>query len=186
MPRFGEAMSNGLTPANCNQTIRGRLFMQSTPTLLGAAAIAALMLAAPAYGDTLKSRIAFNTGIGEKTASQPADGVEVAYQVTLSGGELDGCTVDIVESLYGREEGAWGIFDIAGDVTCDRGGFSYSSSGAWDGNGFHAAGAIEDGSGSGEFEGISGRVAQLGGGGAAAAGGTMDISYDLVVDASEG
>jgi hypothetical protein len=71
-------------------------------------------------------------------------------------------------------------------VTCDRGGFSYTSSGAWDGNGVHAAGAIEDGSGSGEFAGISGRVAQLGGGGAAAAGGTMDISYDLVVDASEG
>ena len=160
--------------------------MQSTSTWLGAAAIAALMLAAPAYGGTLKSRVAFNNGIGEKTASQPADGVEVAYQVTLSGGDLDGCTVDIVEVLVPREEGAWGFFDIAGDVSCDRGGFSYTSSGAWDGNGFHASGAIEDGSGSGEFEGISGRVAQLGGGGAAAAGGTMDISYDLVFDASEG
>ena len=116
--------------------------------------------------DTLKSGVAFNNGIGKKTATQPADGVEVAYQITLKGGDLDGCAVDVVEQLYGRDEGAWGIFDIAGDVKCDRGGFSYTSSGAWDGKGFHAAGDVEDGSGSGDFEGISGRVAQLKGGGA--------------------
>ena len=144
-----------------------------------------MIAAAPAYADTLKSGVAFNTGIGEKTADQPMNGVEVAYQITLQGGDLDGCTVDVVESLYGRDEGAWGIFDIAGDVTCDRGGFSYTSSGAWDGNGFHAAGEIEEGSGSGEFEGISGRVAQLGGAGAAAGDGTTDISYDLVFDTAE-
>jgi hypothetical protein len=96
--------------------------------------------------------------------------------------DLDGCTVDIVEALYGRDEGAWGIFDIAGDVKCDRGAFAYTSSGAWDGNGFHAAGDIEDGSGSGDFEGIKGRVAQLGGGAADAGNGTFDISYDLVFD----
>jgi hypothetical protein len=144
-----------------------------------------LIAAAPAYADTLKSGVAFNTGIGEKTADQPMDGVEVAYQITLQGGDLDGCTVDIVESLHGRDEGAWGIFDIAGDVSCDRGGFSYTSSGAWDGNGFHAAGEIEEGSGSGDFEGISGRVAQLGGGGANAGDGTTDISYDLVFDTVE-
>jgi hypothetical protein len=130
----------------------------------------------------LKSGVAFNNGIGEKTANQPADGVQVAYQITLNGGDLDGCTVDVVESLYGCDEGAWGIFDISGDVKCDRGGLSYTSSGAWDGNGFHAVGAIEDGSGSGEFEGISGRVAQLNGGGADAGNGTFDISYDLVFD----
>ena len=141
-----------------------------------------MIAATPASAGTLKSDVAFNNGIGEKTASQPANGVEVSYQITLQGGDLDGCTVDIVESLYGRDEGAWGIFDIAGDVKCDRGGFSYSSSGAWDGKGFHAAGAIEDGSGSGEFEGISGRVGQLNGGGADAGNGTFDISYDLVFD----
>jgi hypothetical protein len=160
--------------------------MQPRYTLLCAATIAAMVAAGPAFADTLKSGVAFNNGIGEKTASQPADGVEVAYQITLKGGDLDGCTVDIVEQLYGRDEGAWGIFDIAGDVKCDRGGFSYTSSGAWDGNGFHAAGAIEDGSGRGEFEGISGRVAQLGGGGADAGDGTFDISYDLVFDTAEG
>ena len=121
--------------------------MQPQRTLLCTAAIAAMMAATPASAGTLKSDVAFNNGIGEKTASQPANGVEVSYQITLQGGDLDGCTVDIVESLYGRDEGAWGIFDIAGDVKCDRGGFSYSSSGAWDGKGFHAAGAIEDGSG---------------------------------------
>jgi hypothetical protein len=154
--------------------------------LLCTAAIAAITAAMPAAADTLKSAVAFNNGIGKKTANQPANGVEVAYQITLKGGDLDGCTVDVVESLYGRDEGAWGIFDIAGDVSCDRGGFSYTSSGAWDGNGFHAAGAIEDGSGSGEFENISGRVAQLKGGGADAGNGTFDISYDLVFDTEGG
>jgi hypothetical protein len=153
--------------------------------LVFTAGILVMIAATPAYADTLKSGVAFNTGIGEKTANQPANGVEVAYQITLKGGDLDGCTVDVVESLYGRDEGAWGIFDIEGDVKCDRGGFSYTSSGAWDGNGFHAAGEIEDGSGSGEFEGISGRVAQLGGGGADAGDGTFDISYDLVFDTAE-
>lgn len=159
--------------------------MRSKHTLLCTAAIAAMIAAAPAYADTLKSAVAFNSSIGKKTANQPMNGVEVAYQITLKGGDLDGCTVDIVESLYGRNEGAWGIFDIAGDVICDRGGFSYTSSGVWDGNGFHAAGHIEDGSGSGDFEGISGRVAQLGGSGADAGDGTFNISYDLVFDTAE-
>jgi hypothetical protein len=159
--------------------------MQSRRTLLCTAAIAAVIAAAPAGADTLKSGVAFNNGIGKKTATQPADGVEVAYQLTLQGGDLDGCTVDVVEQLYGREEGAWGIFDIAGDVRCDRGGFAYTSSGAWDGNGFHASGNIADGSGSGEFEGISGRVAQLKGAGADAGDGTFNIAYDLVFDAAK-
>jgi hypothetical protein len=157
--------------------------MQRKRTLLCTAATLAMVAAAPASADTLKSGVAFNNGIGKKTATQPEGGVEVGYQVTLKGGDLDGCTVDVVEQLYGREDGAWGIFDIAGDVKCDRGGFSYTSSGAWDGNGFHAAGEIEDGSGSGDFEGIKGRVAQLKGAGADAGDGTFNISYDLVLDA---
>jgi hypothetical protein len=159
--------------------------VQPKRTLLSTAALAALIAATPAAADTLKSGVAFNNGIGKKTATQPANGVEVAYQIMLQGGDLDGCAVAIVESLYGRDEGAWGIFDIAGDVKCDRGGFSYTSSGAWDGKGFHAAGDIKDGSGSGEFEGISGRVAQLGGGAADAGDGTYNISYDLVLDAAK-
>jgi hypothetical protein len=160
--------------------------MQPRCMLLSTAAIAAVIAATPAAADPLKSGVAFNTGIHEKTANQPADGLQVSYQITLKGGDLDGCTVDIVESLYGRDDGAWGIFDIQSDVKCDRGGFSYTSSGAWDGNGFHAAGDIEDGSGSGDFEGISGRVAQLNGGGAEAGDNTTDISYDLVFDTKEG
>ena len=136
-----------------------------------------------AYAETMKSSVSFNNGIGEKTTGQPANGMQVSYEIPLSGGELEGCKVAIVESLYGREDGAWGIFDIEGNLTCgDRGGFSYTSSGAWDGNGFHAAGHIVDGSGSGEFEGISGRVAQLGGGAAPKDDGTADISYDLVIE----
>jgi hypothetical protein len=149
------------------------------------AAVSLMMAATPASAETLKSGVAFNNGIGEKTANQPADGMEVSYQITLKGGDLDGCTVDIVEQLRPREEGAWGLFDIEGDVTCDDGGFSYTSSGAWDGNGFHAAGDIVDGSGTGRFENASGRVAQLNGGAAGAANGTADISYDLVIDISE-
>jgi Protein of unknown function (DUF3224) len=159
--------------------------MHSTRTLLYAAAALAMVAATPAAADTLKSGVAFNNGIGKKTATQPADGVEVAYQLTLKGGDLDGCAVDVVEQLYGREEGAWGIFDIAGDVKCDRGGFAYTSSGAWDGKGVHAAGEIVDGSGSGDFEGITGRVAHLNGGGADAGDGTFNISYDLVFDAAQ-
>jgi hypothetical protein len=145
-----------------------------------------MMAAAPTSADTLKSGVAFNNGIGAKTAKQPADGVEVTYQITLKGGDLDGCTVDVVEQLRPREEGAWGLFDIKGDVTCGDGAFAYTSSGAWDGNGFHAAGDIVEGSGSGQFEGVAGRVAQLKGGGADAGDGTANISYDLVFDTSEG
>ena len=44
---------------------------------------------------------------------------------------------------------------------------------------------IKDGSGSGDFEGVSGRVAQLGGGAADAGDGTYNISYDLVFDAAK-
>ena len=146
-----------------------------------AAAIVALLAVTPASAEGLRSDVAFNTGMGEKTASQPSNGVEVSYQVKLKGGELDGCTVDIVEALYGRDEGKWGIFDIAGDVACSGGKFAYTTSGAWDGNGFHASGDIKEGSGRGDFEGIGGRIAQLGGA-AAADDGTLDVSYQLVVD----
>jgi hypothetical protein len=159
-------------------------FVFSTAAVV--ATIAAIMTVGPVSAEALRSNVAFNTGIGEKTASQPGDGMEVAYQITLQGGDLDGCTVDVIEQLRPREEGAWGLFDIKGDVTCDDSGFAYTSSGAWDGNGFHAAGDIVDGSGSGKFENVSGRVAQLKGGGADAGDGTANISYELVFDTPEG
>lgn len=155
-----------------------------TAALFGS--VAAMIATTPASAEVLRSGVAFNNAIGEQTANQPADGMEVAYQITLEGGDLDGCTVEIVEVLLPRDEGAWGLFDIQGDVSCDDGGFSYTSSGAWDGNGFHAAGDIESGSGSGQFEGVSGRVAQLGGGAADAGDGSLDISYELVFDTEEG
>ncbi len=156
-----------------------------TKDIASAAAIVVLVAVTPASAEELRSDVAFNTGMGEKTANQPSNGVKVAYQVKLKGGDLDGCTVDIVEALYGRDDGKWGIFDIAGDVTCSGGKFAYTTSGAWDGNGFHASGNIKDGSGSGKFEGIAGRVAQLGGGAADAGDGTSNISYKLVVDKFE-
>lgn len=156
--------------------------MSSKITVLGAATIAALMAVGPVSADALRSNVTFNNSIGEKTSDQPANGVKVAYQITLQGGDFDGCTVDIVESLYGRDEGAWGTFDIAGELSCDNGKFGYTTSGAWDDNGFHAAGDINAGSGSGDFSNIEGRVIQLGGGAAAASDGTLDIHYELVVD----
>ena len=147
----------------------------------------AIIVISPVSAKTVRGNVAFNTGIGNKTGNQPAGGVEVAYQITLKGGDLDGCTVDIIEDLHPRNEGAWGIFDIAGKVSCpDGGSFAYTSSGSWDGKGFHAAGTIVDGSGNGRFKGAKGRVAQLGGAGASAANGTTDISYELVVDTAEG
>lgn len=147
---------------------------------------ASAVLASPlAHAEAMRSDVAFNNGIGQATSSQPADGMEVAYQVDLENGDLEGCSVDIVEALYPRDEGAWGIFDIAGDVSCDGGGFSYKSSGSWDGNGFHAAGNIEDGSGSGDYQGIAGRVVQLGGGAAPNSDGTADVVYSLVFDIAD-
>jgi hypothetical protein len=52
--------------------------MQPRRMLLCTAAVAALIAATPAAADTLKSGVAFNNGIGKKTATQPAAGVEVA------------------------------------------------------------------------------------------------------------
>lgn len=54
------------------------------------AAITALMMTTSASAEALRSKVAFNTGIGEKTTDQPANGVKVTYQVKLQGGELDG------------------------------------------------------------------------------------------------
>ena len=41
---------------------------------------------------------------------------------------------------------------------------------------------IKDGSGTGKYKGIAGRIAQLGGAGSKAQDGGFNISYDLVVD----
>jgi hypothetical protein len=156
--------------------------MQSPRAIVYAFTVTAILASAPASADVMRSGVAFNTGIGQKTDEKPADGNRVAYQITLQGGDLDGCRVDVVEELYPRDEGAWGIYVIAGDVTCDDGGFAYDIAGAWDGNGFHGTGAIEEGSGSGRFEGVSGRVAQLNTAGKDAGDGTFDLSYDLVFE----
>jgi hypothetical protein len=137
--------------------------------------------AAPA--DALRANVAFNTGVWRQAAEQPQGGTAALYETMLSGGDLDGCTAAISETLFSRDQGAWGIFDIMASVACESGGFDYVSSGAWEGSGFHGAGHVVDGSGSGDFEGLSGRVAQIG---ASIAPGeeadTLDVSYDLIVD----
>jgi hypothetical protein len=144
--------------------------------------IMGLAVVSPASAAMMRASVAFNNGIGTKTATQPDGGVEVTYQITLKGGELDGCTVAIVEQLYPREDGAWDTFFIDGDVTCTHATLAYASAGSWDGAALHAAGTIKGGTG--RFDGVKGRVAQIGGGAKPAGDGTADIFYDLLIDAS--
>ena len=47
--------------------------------------VAGAITLTPAYAATMKSSVAFNTGIGKKTDSQPNNGVQVSYQITLKG-----------------------------------------------------------------------------------------------------
>ena len=147
-----------------------------------AAAAAAIIVAGPVGADTLRSGAAFNTGIHQKAEQQPSDGMAVTYPVTFTGGELDGCMAEIAETLYPRDEGSWGIFEVAGDVTCgDDGGFAFTSTGSWDDKGFHSAGKVTEGSGSGSYAGLAGRLAQSGSA-TPAKDNTLDIAYEILID----
>ena len=57
------------------------------------------------------------------------------------------------------------------------------SAGAWDGSGFHGSGVVVPDSGTGDFEGLAARIAQIGGG-LTPIEGTKDlqIKYELIVD----
>jgi hypothetical protein len=148
----------------------------------------AVMLAAtaPATAETLRSKVAFNTASQQPAASQPAGGHAVTWEVKLSGGELDGCTATFVDNLFPRDNGAWGIFELGGTVTCDKGAFKFTTTGAWDGNGFHGAGVISEDGRTGEFAQATGRVAQIGVKFVpAATEGTFDVSYELIVDRTD-
>jgi hypothetical protein len=146
-------------------------------------AVAATALIAGAAGaETMRATTTFNTGIQEMAAEQPADGVAVEFPVVYDGA-LDGCTAQIAERLFPRDEGAWGIFEVAGDVTCGDGGFAFTTAGSWDEKGFHSAGHVSEGSGTGRFSDLAGRIAQSGGFEPAADGNT-EISYVLMIDAA--
>jgi hypothetical protein len=148
----------------------------------------AVMLAAapPAMAETMRSKVAFNTAIQKPAASQPADGVAVTWDVTLSGGELDGCTAGFVDSLFPRDNWSWGIFELAGSVACNRGTFRFTTTGSWDKNGFHGAGVISKAGRSGEFSQVEGRVAQIGARLVpASTAGTFDVTYELIVDRTD-
>jgi hypothetical protein len=145
------------------------------------ATVAAALLAGPSFAETLRSETTFNTGAQKPAAQQPADGVAVTYPVAYSGGDLDGCTAEVAENLYPRDEGSWGIYEVAADVTCADGGFAFTSSGSWDSKGFHGAGRVTEGSGTGSYEGLAGRIAQSGGF-VPAANDTSDISYEILID----
>lgn len=140
-------------------------------------------IAAPALAEPMRSRASFNTAVQTPAAELPAGGAAVVYPAALDGGALDGCRMEVTEQLFPRDEGAWGIFQVATAVVCPDGGFRYTSTGAWDATGFHGAGRVEPGSGTGAFEGLQARIAQIGSTLTPSDDkGNMDISFDLVVD----
>lgn len=148
-----------------------------------AVAVVAMLVAFPALAAAMRSDVVINTGSQVPASEQPAGGVAVTYLVTLAGGDLDGCKMAVTEQLFPRDEGAWGIFRVAADVACEKGGFGFTSAGAWDASGFHGAGEVVPGSGSGSFDGFAARIAQIGSSmKPGAASGTTDISYVLLVD----
>lgn len=150
---------------------------------VGLAVTVSVTLASNCFAETLVSEVAFNTGIQEMAAEQPPDGVSVTYPVSPSGA-LEGCTAEVAETLYPRDEGAWGTYELLADVTCAEGGFAFSSAGSWDAHGFHGAGEITEGSGTGSYSGLTGRLAQSGGL-SAKEDGTADIAYILWIDPAQ-
>ncbi len=135
-----------------------------------------LICSLSANAEVFKSPIAFNTSI-----QTPADGGGVYYAIDL-GGDLTGCKDEITEKLIGHDDGARGYFEIMATVTCADGSFTYSVLSAWGGNGFTSGGRVADQTG--RFAGRNGRVMQINGGAAPsdANNGTLDVSYDLIMD----
>jgi len=152
------------------------------PVLSAATALAAI-LAAPVAADTIRAATTFNTADQKMVEPQPAAGMEVTYPIRYTGG-LDGCAAEVAETLYPQDEGAWGIYEVAADVTCGDGGFAFTSTGSWNDKGFHGAGRVTEGSGTGSYAGLAGRIAQNGGM-TAAAGDTFDIGYEILIAPTE-
>lgn len=150
--------------------------------VLALGAAAAIIVAGPAGADTIHSQAAYNTGVQQTAEQQPADGIAVTYPVTYTGGELDGCTAKVAETLYPRDEGSWGVFELAAGVTCDDGGFAFTSTGSWDEKGFfYGAGKVTEGSGTGSYADLAGRLA-LSGTFKVAQDKTEDIAYEIRID----
>lgn len=154
--------------------------MNTKREVLGLMACVSMTFGTTSLAETLASKVTFNTGIQEMAAEQPPDGIAVTYPVTCSGA-LDGCIAEVAESLFPRDEGAWGIYELVADVTCADGGFAFSSTGAWDAKGFHGVGRIAEGSGTGSYDGMTGRLAQSGGL-TPREDGTADIAFDIWID----
>lgn len=142
-------------------------------------AIAAIA-AAPAAADAIRAETAFNTAVQQQADAQPADGVAVTYPIGYTG-DLEGCTAQVAENLYPRDGGAWGIYEVAADVTCADGGFAFTVAGSWDEKGFHGTGRVTEGSGTGSYADLAGRIAQSGSV-TPAANDTMDLAYRILID----
>ncbi len=163
---------------------KGRSDMRTISLTMGLAIMFAA--AAPAMAETLRTKVAFNTAIQKPAASQPEGGHAMTWDVKLSGGELDGCTASFAESLFPRDNMSWGIFQLEASVACDKGAFKFTSTGSWGKNGFHGAGAISEDGRSGEFAQAQGRVAMIDGTVMpAAAAGTFDAAYELIVERTD-
>lgn len=137
--------------------------------------------AAAAVAETSISTVAFSTADQVPTPEQPANGGSVSYGFDLAGGTLDACRATVKETLYGRDGESWGAFEIDGAIACADGGFSYVSSGAWEGEDFAGGGKVVEGSGTGRFASLTGPVAQLGGKVLPAEGGQYTISFRFVL-----
>lgn len=145
-----------------------------------AAFAAAILFTGPVDADTLRFGGTFNSGSYQMAEQQPADGVTVNYPVAFTGA-LDGCTGQATETLYPRDEESWGIYEVADKVTCEDGGFAFTARGSWDSKGFHGAGEVTEGSGSGSYAGLAGPLAQSGVF-TPAQNDTEDFSYEIMID----
>ena len=104
--------------------------------------LAAALAAGSAASEVLRSRVVFNSGVMQATGDQLADGIVLTYPIAFSGGDLDGCTAHITETLFDHAEEGWGIFRVKGEAICPNGGFRYDSVGAYDDQGLHGSGDV--------------------------------------------
>ena len=156
-------------------------------TFLVIAGLSIMQAAAmPAMAEAMRSKVAFNTAIQKPAATQPEGGMAATWDVQLTGGQLDGRTANIAENLSPRDTGSWGIFELQASGACAKGAFKFNTTGSWDQNGFHGAGFISEEGRSGDFAEAKGRVAQIGGRVVpAAAAGTFDVNYELIVERTD-
>lgn len=163
-----------------SRSARSRTRFHGTPTLLALAMLGAASSALAA--EPSRTSVAFSTAEQSMAEEQPEGGAAVSYAVDYAGGAIDGCSGQVAETLYGRDEESWGAIDVGVAISCEDGGFGYEARGSWNGDSFQGGGHTIEGSGTGRFEGYSSPVAFIDGSVKAADGDTWDISFTLLLD----